>query len=100
MSKNFKEKEIIGILPDGTYVPLTSRQKIFYKTPLERLQAKIRAARNESYLMTTDIIGFSATEDHLKNEYLIQHFVLGIYYLFSIIMIIFYILMTRNIIIN
>lgn len=66
-----------GINPDGSAVPLTARQKFMYSTPRQRLEAKIIDSRDKTERIAQDILGFSSAEDHLRNEYLIQNFVLG-----------------------
>jgi hypothetical protein len=67
----------LGIYPDGTARPLTLRQRLLFESPYDRLVAKIQSARDRADQMLTDLSGFSDVEDHLKNEYVIQSFILG-----------------------
>lgn len=65
------------INPDGSAVPLTLRQRLFHKSPLNRLVAKINHAQRQAGRLEADLQSFTDAEDTLKNTYLLQHFVLG-----------------------
>ena len=66
-----------GVFPNGSAMPLTLRQRLLYSNHLHRLERKISLCRENSIKIIKDLKGFGIAEDHLKNEYLIQKFVLG-----------------------
>ena len=69
-------EEHLGVFPDGSDVPLTIRQRIFFKDPLSRLQYKIQKARHESGEIVEVVTSFQSWEGDIKNTRLIRHFIL------------------------
>jgi len=67
----------VGINPNGLAIQLTFRHRLQYSNHLHRLERKISQCRENTDKIINDLQGFSEAEEHLKNEYLIQKFVLG-----------------------
>ena len=69
-------EEHLGVFPDGSDVPLTIRQRIFFKDPISRLTFKIQKARHESREIVEVVKFFQSWEGDIKNTRLIRHFIL------------------------
>ena len=66
----------LGVFPDGSLVPLTARQKLFFGTSLGKLTYKIRKSRLEAEKIAEVVGSFPPWESDLKDTRLIRHFVL------------------------
>ena len=66
----------LGVFPDGSTVPLTLRQKIFFKSQLSRLIFKIGKVRKQTQKIVKDITSFKPWEADIKDTKLIRYFVL------------------------
>ena len=69
-------EEHLGVFPDGTHVPLTLRQKLYFDSPLLKLEFKISKVRQASTEIVKDIKSFESWEEDVKNTRLIRHFIL------------------------
>ena len=69
-------EEYLGVFPDGTYVPLTLRQKLFFTLPLLKLEHKICKVRKITREIVTVIDALKPWEEDAKNVFLIRRFVL------------------------
>ena len=69
-------EEHLGVFPDGSDVPLTTRQRIFFRDPMSRLKYKIQKARRECGEIVEVVKSFHSWEGDIKNTRLIRHFVL------------------------
>ena len=69
-------EEHLGVFPDGTEVPLTIRQKLFFGDSLSKLHYKIRKVRHDCREIVEVIESFEPWEDDVKNTRLIRHFIL------------------------
>ena len=69
-------EEHLGVFPDGTHVPLTLRQKLYFKSPLLKLEYKIGKVRQSSEEIVSIIDTFKPWEEDAKNTRLIRHFIL------------------------
>ena len=68
-------EEHLGVFPDGTHVPLTLRQKLYFDSPLLKLACKIEKVRQESSEIVEVIKSYKAWEEGVKNTRLIRHFI-------------------------
>ena len=69
-------EEHLGVFPDGTHVPLTLRQKLYFNSPLLKLKYKISKIRQESGKIVEIIDAFEKWEESVKNTRLIRYFIL------------------------
>ena len=69
-------EEQLGIFPDGNLVPLTLRQKYFFKDSLSKLIYKVRKVRRDCREIVEVIESFHPWEHDIKNTRLIRHFIL------------------------
>ena len=69
-------EEQLGIFPDGNLVPLTLRQKYFFKDSLSKLTYKIQKVRRDCREIVEVIESFQPWEHDIKNTRLIRHFIL------------------------
>ena len=69
-------EEHLGVFPDGTHVPLTLRQKLYFDSPLLKLEFKINKVRQASAEIVSIIDSFKPWEEDVKNTRLIRHFIL------------------------
>ena len=67
----------LGVLPDGTFVPLTLRQRLIHWSPLSRLESKIITIRKKTKKITYVINSFKAWERDKKDNRLIKQFIFG-----------------------
>ena len=65
-----------GVFPDGDLVPLTLRQRIFFKDSLSKLTYKISKVRRDCREIVEVIESFQPWELDVKNTRLIRHFIL------------------------
>ena len=69
-------EEHLGIFPDGNLVPLTLRQKYFFKDSLSKLIYKVQKVRRDCREIVEVIESFHPWEHDIKNTRLIRHFIL------------------------
>ena len=69
-------EEHLGVFPDGYSVPLTFRQKLFFKDSLSKLEYKIKKVRRDSREIVKTIESFFPWEDDVKNTRLLRSFIL------------------------
>ena len=69
-------EEQLGIFPDGNLVPLTLRQKCFFKDSLFKLIYKVQKVRRDCREIVEVIESFRPWELEIKNTRLIRHFIL------------------------
>ena len=69
-------EEHLGIFPDGNLVPLTLRQKHFFKDSLSKLIYKVQKVRRDCQEIVEAIESFRSWEHDTKNTRLIRHFIL------------------------
>jgi len=69
-------KEQLGVDTMGNLVPLTWRQLLIYKSPRQRMESKIRAARRREDVIRQQLKGIGKGEHDTKDILLMQHFFL------------------------
>ena len=69
-------EEQLGIFSDGNLVPLTLRQKHFFKDSLSKLIYKVQKVRRDCREIVEVIESFQPWEHDIKNTRLIRHFIL------------------------
>ena len=69
-------EEQLGIFPDGNLVPLTLRQKYFFKDSFSKLIYKVQKVRLDCREIVGVIESFHPWEHDIKNTRLIRHFIL------------------------
>lgn len=70
-------EDYLGVFPDGSYVPLTLRQRLLFWTPLARLQAKMGNVRKATSNIAEVINSYKPWEIDIKDNRLIKQFILG-----------------------
>jgi hypothetical protein len=66
----------LGINPDGSAKSLTLKQKLLFGSTWYRIASIIRKSRNISIIHMKNLSNFNHNEEILKNDYLIQLFIL------------------------
>ena len=66
----------LGIYPDGTAMPLTWVQWIFFGTPKKRLEWKLRKVRAKAKEIAKRLHIFGSAESDVKDMMLIQYFIM------------------------
>ena len=69
-------EERLGVFPDGNFLPLTLRQRLFFGTPIKRLQYKIAKVRRGCKEIVEAIETFKPWEEDAKDTRLIKYFIL------------------------
>lgn len=69
-------QEYLGVFPDGSPVPLTIRQRIFFGSSLAKLEYKIMKVRLEAKMIISNINSCRPWEADIKDTRLIRRFVL------------------------
>jgi hypothetical protein len=69
-------EEHLGIFPDGTFVPLTFKQRLFFGTPMAKLEYKIQKARKETKKVVNTIRFLRSTEQDGRDIALLREFIL------------------------
>ena len=69
-------EEHLGILPDGTFVPLTMRQRICFGTAMNKLEYKIKKVRKKSKEVVQMVNSHDAGEQDDKDIRLLREFIL------------------------
>ena len=69
-------EEHLGILPDGSFVPLTLRQRMFFGTPLAKLQYKVKKVRGKCNEVVERIQSGQHVGNDEKDMALLREFIL------------------------
>ena len=69
-------EDYLGMFPDGNFLPLTLRQRLFFGTPMKKLVYKLEKVRRKSADITKSIKTFKPWEDDAKDTRLIKYFIL------------------------
>ena len=69
-------EEHLGMFPDGDTVPLTLRQRLFFKNSKSKLVYKIRKVRRKCAEIVKFINSLQSWEGDIKNTRLVRHFIL------------------------
>ena len=69
-------EEHLGIFPDGTFVPLTFKQRLFFGTPMAKLEYKIDKARKKTVKVLKSIQSLRSTIQDAKDIALLREFIL------------------------
>ena len=69
-------EEHLGIFPDGTFIPLTFKQRLFFGTPMAKLEYKIDKARKKTKEVVKSIRFLRSTEQDGRDIALLREFVL------------------------
>jgi hypothetical protein len=68
--------EQLGIQPDGSFLPLTLRQRLVFKTPLKKLEYKLEKVRLKSKEIIEEIDSLKPWESDMKDKKLMRFFIL------------------------
>ena len=69
-------EDYIGVFPDGNFQPLTLRQRMFFRTPLQKLEYKLSKVRVKSKEIIAAVGTFRTWEEDMKDSKLIKYFIL------------------------
>jgi hypothetical protein len=69
-------EEHMGVFPDGTFVPLTLRQRLFFSSPLKKLEYKIAKVRKLSDEVVDVVSTLETTTEDAKDIALLREFIL------------------------
>ena len=69
-------EDYIGVFPDGNFQPLTLRQRLFFSTPLQKLEYKLSKVRIKSKQIIAAVGTFRTWEEDMKDSKLIKYFIL------------------------
>ena len=69
-------EDYLGMFPDGNFLPMTLRQRLFFGTPMKKLVYKLEKVRRKSSDITKSIKTFKPWEDDAKDTRLIKCFIL------------------------
>lgn len=69
-------QEHLGIYPDGTFVPLTFRQRLVFGSPIAKLESKIDKARKRAKQVVKAIRSLENTDDDGRDIALLREFIL------------------------
>ena len=69
-------EEHLGILPDGTYVPLTTRQQLCFGTAMNKLEYKIKKVRKKAEEVVRAVSSHEVGEQDGKDIRLLREFIL------------------------
>ena len=69
-------EEHLGVFPDGNFLPLTFRQRLFFGTPLKKLRYKIAKMRRGCTEIVEALETFKPWEEEVKDTKLIKYFIL------------------------
>jgi hypothetical protein len=69
-------EEHLGIFPDGNFVPLTFKQRLFFGTPMAKLEYKIDKARKRTKEVVRAVSSLQSTDDDGRDIALLREFVL------------------------
>ena len=68
--------EQLGIQPNGSFLPLTLRQRLLFKTPLKKLEYKVGKVRLKSKEIIEEIESLKPWESDMKDKKLMRYFIL------------------------
>ena len=68
--------EQLGIQPDGSFLPLTLSQHLFFKTPLKKMEYKVGKVRLKSKEIIEEIKSLKPWESDMKDKKLMRFFIL------------------------
>ena len=66
----------LGVFPDGSMVPLTMKQKLLFRNPLNKLVYKMEKVREKANKLIEDVTLYKHWEGDIKDTTLIRHFIL------------------------
>jgi hypothetical protein len=66
----------LGIFPNGTFVPLTLRQRMFFGSPLKKLEYKIKKIRCKASEVTEFVDSLGTQDEDGKDVALLREFIL------------------------
>ena len=69
-------EEFLGVLPDGSFLPLTTRQRLAFRTPERKLEYKVEKARKRTKKIIEYITRLTPWEEDTKDIALLREFVL------------------------
>ena len=69
-------EDYIGVFPDGNFQPLTLRQRLFFSTPMKKLEYKLLKVRNKTKKIVSAVGTFKIWEEDMKDSKLIKYFIL------------------------
>ena len=69
-------EEHLGIFPDGTFIPLTLKQRLFFGSPMAKLEYKIDKARKRTKEVVNSIQFLKSTKQEGKDIALLREFIL------------------------
>jgi hypothetical protein len=69
-------EEHLGIFPDGTFVPLTLKQRLFFGSPMAKLEYKIDKARKRTKEVVKAVSFLQSTDDDGRDIALLREFIL------------------------
>ena len=69
-------EEQLGIQPDGSFLPLTFRQRLVFNTPLKKLEYKVGKVRLKSKEIIQEIESLKPWESDMKDKKLMRFFIL------------------------
>ena len=69
-------EDYIGVFPDGNFQPLTLRQRLFFSTPMKKLEYKLLKVRNKTKKIVSAVGTFRTWEEDMKDSKLIKYFIL------------------------
>jgi hypothetical protein len=69
-------EEHMGVFPDGTFVPLTLRQRLFFASPLKKLEYKIAKVRKLSDEVVELVSTLETSTEDAKDIALLREFIL------------------------
>lgn len=66
----------LGVFPDGTFAPLSLRQRLFFGTPVKKLEYKLKKVREQSEKVTEHVSTLETATDDARDIALLREFVL------------------------
>ena len=69
-------EEHCGVFPDGTFVPLTFRQRLFFSSPLKKLEYKIAKVRKQSAKVVRRVSHIETSLEDTRDIALLREFIL------------------------
>jgi hypothetical protein len=69
-------EEHLGIFPDGTFVPLTFKQRLFFGTAMAKLEYKIDKARKRTKEVVRAVLSLQSADDNGRDIALLREFIL------------------------
>ena len=69
-------EEHLGVFPDGTFAPLSLRQRLFFGTPLKKLEYKLKKVRQQSEEVIELVSTLETATDDARDIALLREFIL------------------------